>query len=403
MSCSPFRYLLWVLLPVGAGVLLSQHLATRETESITQASTSRIGNLAAHLFSEEMGVRAGELAQEAPILTNPDPSSPLIQAAQRADTVVALGTSSGELTLSLALLEGSGDSLRIRATTAPFHPTTLGLVRSRTGFGIALYLRGIRAISAPQDFGPERIQEPGTPPPSPSPGALQPGSAFFPLASSGKVASPAQLLVGPSRTLELGTKPWHGVLVILLAWGLGLLAWFILPPKGMEERGPNFRLLTLTGLPLIVLWASLLWTGNRVEAGAEELQREDMVRVLALMKGGVIPLSPEEITGSTGFQLLRSEEGEIVESTLSPGPMADRLMALPIPAPTFPSLGVLEEEGQEVVYANLWEGPGRSLSLVAPTPRGSLLRLRLVLAALGGGASLLSLGFLLGVARGRDG
>ncbi len=403
MRCSPLRYLLWVLLPVGAGVLLSQHLATRETESLTQTSTSRIGNLAAHLFSEEMGARAGELAQEAPILTNPDPSSPLIQAAQRGDTVAALGTSSGELILSLALPEGSGDSLRIRATTAPFHPTTLGLVRSRTGFGIALYLRGIRAVSAPQGFGPERIQEPGTTPPSPSPWEIQPGSAFFPLASSATAASPAQLLVGPSRTPELGLKPWHSVLVILLAWGLGLLSWFLLPPKGMEESGPDFRLLTLTGLPLLVLWASLLWTGNRVEAGAEELQREDMVRVLALMKGGVIPLSPEEITGSTGFQLLRSEEGVIVESTLSPGPMADRLMALPIPAPTFPALGTLEEGGQEVVYANLREGPGRSLSLVAPPPRGDLRRLRLVLAALGGGASLLSLGFLLGVARGRDG
>ena len=91
MRDSLLRYLLWVLLPVGIGILLSQQLATRETELQDQASTSRIGKLAARLFSEEMGIRAGELALEAPILTNPDPSSPMIQAAQRGDTVAAIG------------------------------------------------------------------------------------------------------------------------------------------------------------------------------------------------------------------------------------------------------------------------------------------------------------------------
>lgn len=391
MRISPLSYLLWVLLPVGAGVLLSHQLATRETESLAHASTSRIGRLATRLFSEEMGIRAGELVREAPILTNPDPSSPMIQAAQRGDTVAALGSSSGELTLSVALAEGSPDSLQLRATTALFLPTTLDLVRSRTGFGIALYLRGNRAAGAPRDFGPEGI------------GGLAPlGSALFPLASSGSVASPAQLLVGPTQTPEAGWRSWRGWLTLLVAWGLGLLAWLILAPKGKGDTGPNLPLLILTGLPLIVLWVSLFWMGERVETGAEELQRGDMVRVLALLKDGTVPLSPEDLTESTGFNLLRGEGGEMGAATLPPGPMVEELLALPLPPPTFPALGILEAEGEEVVYANLREGPGRTLTLVASSPRGTLRNLRLILAGVGGGASLLSLGFLFGAPRGKD-
>jgi hypothetical protein len=392
MKNSPLPYLLWVLLPVGIGVLLSQQLATRETELQRQASTSRIGKLAARLLSEEMGIQAAELAREAPILTNPDPSSPMIQAAQRGDTLAGIGSSSGELTLSVALAEGSPDSLQLRGTTALFLPTTLDLVRSRTGFGIALYLRGNRAAGAPEDFGPDEM---GTP-------ASHSTSALFPLAASGSVASPAQLLVGPTQTPEAGWRPWRGWLTLLLAWGLGLLAWLVLPPRGKSDTGPNLRILILSGLPLLVLWLSLFRVGERVETEADELLRGDLVRVLALLKDGTIPLSPEDLAESTAFDLLRGHEGEMEASTLPPGSMVEELLALPPPPPTFPTLGIMEAEGEEVVYANLREGPGQTLTLVAASPGGALRNLRLILAGIGGGASLLSLGFLFGASRRGD-
>jgi len=393
MSVSPLRYFFWVLLPVGVALLLSQYLAIREQETQTRVSTSRIGKLAVRLFSEEMGIKAAELALEAPALTNPDPASPLIQAAQRGDTVAALGNSSGELTLSVALAEVRGDSLQIRATTDLFLPAALNLVRSRTGRGVALYLRGRRAAGVPEDFGPEEL---GTPDPHST-------LSLSPLAASGSLASPAQLLVGSSEGSGGVGSLWRAGRVLFLAWGLGLVVWLIISLGRKRLLGPNPSLLILSGLPLLVLWSFLVWTGREIEADGVELQRGDMVRVLALLKEGTIPLAPEDLKESTGFDLLRSEAGEVVASTLLLGPMVAELLALPTPLPTFPSLGTVEAGGDEFVFANLREGPGRTLTLVAPAPGGTLRKLRLLLGGVGGGASLLSLGFLLGAVRKRDG
>ena len=100
----------------------------------------------------------------------------------------------------------------------------------------------------------------------------------------------------------------------MLAWGLGLLAWLVFAPRGKSNTGPKLPILILSGLPLLVLWLSLFRVGERVETEADELLRGDLVRVLALLKDGATPLSPEDLAESTAFDLLRGHGGEMEAS-----------------------------------------------------------------------------------------
>jgi hypothetical protein len=394
MRFSPHPYLCWVLIPVAIFGVLGQKLAARRTEAQSQTTTARMGGLATRLFAEEMGRYAAEMVGEAPILTNPDPNSPLVRAARRGDTVAALGTSSGTLTLSVALAEGAADSLTIRSTTVPFPVMAPTLVSSRAGYAVALYLRGRRALTTTEAFGPEEIAESSLPP-YPAPTPLPEGSALLPLTpSAGRIASPAQLLVGRLHPREAEDPRWSILLGILVALGLGIAAGFTPSTRSEEGTRPTVRLLTLTGIPLAILWISLLSTGIRVGAEAENSLREDMVRVLAILRDADDPLTPVALMEATDFHMLRREGDRVVETNIPDGGLRESLLALPLPPPTFPSLGTIKSEGSDIVYAHLRVGPESALTLTAASTTQRQRGFTLLLSGFGGIASLLSLGFL---------
>jgi hypothetical protein len=151
---------------------------------------------------------------------------------------------------------------------------------------------------------------------------------------------------------------------------------------------------------MVLLWVSLLGTGFRIGAEAEDSLREDLVRTLALLKEGEPPLSPEALLESTGFYLLRQEAGSVIEANIPERPIREGLMALPLPPPTFPSLGPLQGVDQEGVYAHLRVGSQGSIILLAPAIRVPQRRFMLLMGGLGGIASLLCLGYLLPFRRG---
>lgn len=387
----PFQrqYLLWTLLPAVACAFLGEDLARREHRSLSAASTARIGVLASHLFTAEMGARAGELALEAPVLTGSTLESPLLQAASRGDTLAALGSYSGTLTLSVALAEGEGDALRIRATTAPFPTRTPLLIASRTGCSVALYLKGQRIISTSQDFGPEELGGLEAPP------SLPPESTLIPLASSGNPEAPAQLLVGSPRGVSRAA-PFPLWIPILLA-AIGFAGLVRLVPSPDPSVGSPLRpgLLILNWLPPALLWILLLGICARVGRGAEDLLRKDMVRILAVMRDAELPVSPHALVELTGFRVIRGAGGRLLENTVEDSALVDRILALPLPPPTFPVLDHIQAGKGEFTYAHMREGSGATLSLVASSATVGLGRLRLFLSALGGVASLGSLVSLL--------
>jgi hypothetical protein len=390
--------LLWVVLPTGVGLVAAGTLQRREAELQRQDSTLRMGGLAVHLFSEEMGRRAAGLVLEAPPLTNPSSSSPLLQAAQLGDTVAALGRDSGGLTLSVALLEDGDNGLQLRATADEFQPGSLDLLGSRTGFGTALFLRGKKATSSPPGFGPDELPSVTSPSPGSSPG-WPPGSALFSLSSHEGGATPAQLLVGPIRGEARPRALWPLGAFLVLAMGLGFLA-HLFPPTTRNGEGPAApRFLILNGVPLLLLWGLLFQAGASVSRGARDSLQEDMVRVMALIREEPAVLTLEAVEEATGFDVLRGRNGEVVESTLSPGPLTDEFLALPLPPPTFPTLGERTVDGERVVYGQLREEGGGHLILLAPSPDSRTGRFTLLLTMLGGGISLFSLGYPLQLRR----
>ena len=387
-------YLLWVLLPVTLAGAMGHYLTARESQALGRESSVRLGRTGAALLAGEMGIQTRALARDASLLTDPDPGSPLIRAALSGDTVVALGTSGGQITLSLALAEESGDSLRVRGASSPFPAEAMDLFSARTGRGAALYLRGRKARGAPADFGAASL--PGRENPASGPGAsLPPGSVLLPLAAPGALTSPAQLLVAPLSPPSRGFPLWQSGATLLLALTLGGVARVLLS-RGRKGPGRRTTLLSLTGLPLLLLWLLLVQMNRVLEAEAQELLRGDIVRVLALLKDGGSFLAPGELPETSGFHFLRKRSGEVVATTRPPGPTLTALLRLPLPPPAFPILGKVEAGNAAVVYGIFREGPGRGILLAAPDPAGKVNGFRLLLAGLGGVASILVLVFLLG-------
>ncbi len=384
------RYLLWVLLPVAAAGAAGHLLQTRESLSVSRASTHHLGGVAALLLRGRMAALAGELGAEALEVPNPDPSSPLLSAALAGDTVVALGKVPEGITLSLALAEGPGDSLRIRAATAPFPQGPLELFRNRTGLGIALYLRGARGLASPPDFGPATLPPGG----SRAEGRLSSGNAFLPLAGpQASSSSPARILVGPPRPTQdtPGRRGWFWLL---------LLFWTPLGLWGADRTGPpaarRVPALTLNGLPLLLLWALLFGITKETGETRDDALRGDLVRVLALVKEEAAALPGPELQESVGIHLARSRNGVLLESTLPAGELEARILTLPLPPPTYPTTGQVEVARGFFTYARARTEEGETLTLLRPSSPEAHGRLALLLSFLGGGASILSLGYLRG-------
>lgn len=377
---------LWVLLPVGLAGFAGHLISNLEGEAIADESTARLGRLGASLLRGEMGYRSASLSREAGAVTDPDLRSPLIRAALDGDTVAALGTSSGELTLSLALTRSAGDSLELRAITAPFAAETLDLLRARAGLRTALYLRERKARGSPEDFGPARLPEDAQ-------GSALQGSILLPLTGSGSGPSPARILVAPIAPRSSSFTLRRSLFLILLAWSAAGLLWLI-PVRQRGSTRHRARRLTLIGVPLLLLWILLANQERTVAIDAGTLLRQDLVRVLAAIQDAGEFLSAEEIPAATGFLLVERSGGRVLNPDLPPGLDAGMLLAIPVLESRTPTLGKIEDHGRQIVYAGLAGSTESELLLIAPEAGEGLESFRLLLAGLGGMASFLALGFL---------
>jgi hypothetical protein len=392
MRTSITGFILRVLVPMGTAGFAGHFLVHGESRNLQMESTARMGRTASALLSGEMSLRTEALALDAPVIPQPDTTSPLMRAALAGDTLAALGTAPDGVTLSLALAEAAGDSTRIRASTVPFSIQSLGLFRTRTGRGVALYLRERKALSTPEDFGPRTLPNTGAAGTDTLP-TLPQGSGIFPLSPTGTTPSPARLLVAPMVSQVSPLPLGRTGLIILGTWILGGLAWFLLLRSSPASPGA-LRLLPVTGIPLLALWLLLGFQAREVDREARALLRGDMVRILAILKDGGNFLPMETIPEVTDFQVFREKNGEILATTLPPGPLQAGLLRAPLPPPTHPALGRVDTGGSETLYAALLEAPEQGLFLTAPVdPRGTR-RLHLLMALLGGLASLVAMTFL---------
>ncbi len=392
-----------------AGHLLLEERARERRTS----SALRLGRLATLLFREEMGDAAADMARRAPIVSTPDPTSPVVQAALRGDTVAALGTLSGEMVLSVALGErvegvvgadsgaaGEGSALQLRAITEPFQPRAPTLLRSRTGYAAAVYLRGRRVAEEPPGFGPDLLPPsetallPGDPPGLSTPLGT---AVLLPLDPRAPADAPVQILVAAPPELLPPSDPWREARLLLLGLASGgiLLSWLRSSWGPRGNRGASFLHLLPLALPLGALWLFLLGGGAAATARIEEAQKREMIRVLALLMDRGEGRDLLQVAEASEYQLTRKGVEGAPLSTLPPGPLLESLLALPAPPPAFPTLGTVLQGGEPILFASLREEDGQILTLSAPDEGRSVRGLRVVLAGLGAAASLLALVFLL--------
>ena len=393
-------YFLWILLPSVVSLGLGHGAVQRARDLRNLESGQRFGHLTAAFLRNQMGIQATELAREAPTLTNPDPTSPILRAALEGDTVAALGVISGELVLSVALGEEGMDpsGVRVRAITRPFPSQFLTRLTGSVGYPVALYLRGRRSAGEPQGFGPDtlganqRIRSG-----SESTNLNTPGgpAVLLPVDDDPSSSTPIHLLVAPSLPNPSTPLLWEGSGI--LCWGavIGLLALFFYWRKPDLGVGFPHRLLLLLvfGAPLASLWIGLYGQGRGVASERFHFHRGEMVRTLAVLKDGGDRLDHETIAQATDFEVTRIKD-ESVESTLEKGPHLQSIRQLAGPYTPLPMTGIVGEEPSTSTFAAAWEPTGKLLILTHASNERPLRRIRLLLAGLGGAASLLGMVFL---------
>ncbi len=405
------RHLLWIAVPVALAFTGNERMLRKHAEGEALASAERLGTLVTHLFRDEMARKAARLAGRAPVLERPDSASPLIRAALTDDTVAALSSASGELLLSVALRERSDDGAsqaprqgtplpgRLRGLTEVFTPASLALFRSRTGSAVALYLRGERILSRPESFGPAALPDSVTVPGGTSGRTLSSQgepAIVLPVDPTRTTTSAVHFLVTPSP----GTPTVAATLSRAVTIGLGLLFSFGLAALGMgrllkkSRVPPRILVLAVVAVPLLCLWLTSLVGQRCMEAAVEESRRSELVRALALVEGVDGTPPDKEAVAGTPFGMTRLTKRGVRDSTLPTGPLLDRVAILQSPPPGFPGTGTITTEEGAVTYAAVVEESGDILVLTIPPGKEPLRRTRLLLAALAGAASLLTLGFL---------
>ena len=400
------RFVLLVLLPATGALGTSQAASRDAREELSMESAHRFGRLTGILLRDQMDRLATAMALAAPLWSDPDTTSPVVRAALAGDTVAALGTQRDTLYLFVALAESPGDPAppAIRFDGRPLPPTYLSAVRKGAGYQGALYLRGSRVAADPSTFGPASISV--DPPAGGGPGSngyLPERAALVPVAGEGSGSMPAHILMAPgnppAREDPRGWTWWIFFLGGAVGGGallLGRVSW----RGGGEENRRRTAPVALGGLAAFALPVGLMWVGvsdagHQLREWAEDHGRQEMVRVLGVLKGWEVDMDPGRIADATGFDATHFRGGE-ERSSLPPGPTLREVREIPAPDSPLPALGVLELEEGLVRYVASVDDTGLLLVLTTHPGRENRADQRILpMAGAAGLASLLGMGFLL--------
>lgn len=376
-------YLIWVLLPVAMTSLAAYLFSTRAPEDLSQASLERMGGMATLLFRVEMGERAGEMSETAPLLERPDSTSPILRAALRGDTVAALGLAGPDLVLSVALaVPGDGEVMELKAITQPFEPRSLTRFHGSSGHPVALFFRGALVAAEPPGFVPSLLQ-------ATSSGALHPSrpeeQLLLPLAQMGAGPSPVQLLVESVPGRHDPGLGWHFPAALALVPGLlalGLAT--LLHRRGKRGSGKAWilTLLAPAAVPWLVLWALLHTVRAQVDTLAEVALNRDLTQSIAMINEGTLDTALEGLPPETGFEIVQRGQGSSVTTTLDDETLLQLALDEPLPPQESPAQGTIESGGTVWAYVTSRVGPDKSVLLLSRQDPGSQGGVQLLLMGL---------------------
>ena len=377
-------YLIWVLLPVGMASLGVFHFAAEEPKNQDSASLHRMAGVARFLLREEMGKRAGEIAESAPLLESPDPGTPVLQAALRGDTVAALGLAGPDLVLSVALaIPGDQGATQVKAMTQPFQPTSLTRFQGRTGLSAALFLRRAVVASAPPGFTPTVLQASGS-------GALVPsepqGQLLLPLAPTGEGPPPVQILIEARAGGEGGGRLLPPILILLLPLlsAIGCVLFLTQSSGWADTRKGAFPLLALACLPWGALVALSLGAQRGNQTRGDEVLGRDLMQSVALLQDGSRGAEWERLSEESGFEVIQRGPESSVFATFENETLRQIALSEPPPPSDVPTQGEIESEGERWAYAASSTGPSTFLMLLAREEPAGVRRVALLLLGVAG-------------------
>jgi hypothetical protein len=252
-------------------------------------------------------------------------------------TVLLLEPGDGDLNVALFTRGAEGDPLSARAGVGGPVTRTMAQV---AGYEVALYLDGNRQAVTDSSFGPElldqgttrrvRILLDGVPL------RLEDGrqAALVPRAAPRQGDTHLIALTAPASPRRRPLTRPFALLALGLMGGLLILrtATWGGPLEPRTAGGKRWVDRALGVVPVVIAMAAILNVAARFNDDVTRYTEDTLARELAIA-GTLGPEAPAaSIRRVTGYHATRLVGGEVVASTLPPGPLRDRVRDLEIPA-----------------------------------------------------------------------
>ncbi|MEX2528886.1 MAG: hypothetical protein WEA09_14740 [Gemmatimonadota bacterium] len=402
-------YLGTVVVPLTLGLWAAGYLVSGEAERLGREETRRVAATALTLMERE--IDRVTRAPSAGIRRLPgDPTGPVPVPISPSDTVRSVIWYEDDFTGIVRYLDVDDAVVERRGR---MEPDFLNALEEVAGYRGALYLEGIRRASTEPPMGPEELSSrlhfrlaifpEGLPlEMDDTPGIL------FPHAPRADTPPAVTLLVSREDAGRRLLPTYYLPAVTLSGIFLAILGFLLLPSRGGPQshdpavvRHWRRAALGLVLLPLLLSWGALLALvqGSRAEARQGTVGELAQAMAFVRMQGEGLPLA--DLRAMTGFEVTRIQDGEILESTLSPSQGREALAArIPPPGP-FTVTGRHQGAEREIVFMAGRLGPSVTVVLSTPPPESPDRSLGLRLLVLGGAMGILVLFFPLLISRHR--
>lgn len=203
--------------------------------------------------------------------------------------------------------------------------------------------------------------------PAPPPAGVD-GSVLVPGPGGAGGAPAYAVLVAPAEPVGPPLSPPLLLVTGLLFLFASLAGWILLSGHPGERRLLPVAL--LSALPVVTAWGFLVHVERRFAEAADQAERRDLTRALAVSRLRGAAGDPGEVHRLTGFAAWRVEDGAVAEASMDGS--ADAVAALRAPPPSFTSTGIVRTPAGDAPYVALrLPDGGFTVAAAVPAPEHS--------------------------------
>ncbi len=321
MPRSWILYVLTVAIPVSVGSVVAIGARSAALESADVEEDRKAAEIAIALLQLDLDRTTENLLGSASSLEDPDPESAAVAAALAGDTVAGLGVVERGMQATLFAPGPDGSILYAEEAFEPSFPTVL---EGFAGYEAALYMNGIKRTTTDASFGPDTLGVELLQRLSRAPGGIAQSSAvrrgvLIPMESSPGRTPSVVVLAAPSqaRTPAVASLRWS--LGLALGFAVAALGWWALrAPDTKQALRPASELVTLLGVPLIVVWGGLAVLQTGYLRSFDRARAAPLVLASAVVRSFDEDASALHIREITGYETTILSAGDVTDAAPSP-------------------------------------------------------------------------------------